>query len=267
MSEREYYKDKVAWITGASSGIGEALVKELSRLDARLIISSNRKDELERVKEECGINKQNIVVLPFDLAVPEEVEKAAITAPGIFGKIDFFFSNGGVSQRSLATETSIETDRQIMEINFFSGVIITKKLLPLMIEQGGGHIIAVSSITGKFGSPYRTAYSASKHAVQGFYESIFTEFHDKGIRITVVFPGRVKTNISLDAIGPWGKAHGKMDEGQEKGIPPEKCASDILKGVRKNKREILSGGRELLSVYIRRFFPGLFFRLILKTKI
>jgi short-subunit dehydrogenase len=265
MSFRDFYRNKVIWITGASSGIGEALVKQLSSWDARLIISSRRKSELERVKSECGNAGENIVILPFDLSDPAEVEKIAEEVPEIYGRIDLIFNNGGVSQRSLTTETSIEIDRKIMEINYFSGVIITKKLLPVMLSQGNGHIIAISSLTGKFGLPYRSAYSASKHALQGFYETLRTEFHDKGIKTTVVFPGRVRTNISVSAIAPGGKVYGKMDDGQAKGISPSKCAMDILMGVRKNKREIFSGGIEILGVYIKRFFPGIFFRLILKA--
>ncbi len=265
MSNKEYYKNKIVWITGGSSGIGEALVKNLASCGANLIISSNRKDELERVKKECGSDDEKIMILPIELSVPEEVEKTAEEALQVFGHIDFLFNNGGISQRSLAIETSIETDRKIMEINYFSGIIITKKLLPSMIEHGFGHIIATSSLTGKFGLPYRTAYAASKHALQGYYESIWMELHKNGIRTTVVFPGAVKTNISIEAIGPGGKAHGKMDDIQTHGISPEKCAMDILDGVRKNKREIFTGGRDLMGVHVKRFFPRLFFKLIVRT--
>ena len=265
MSTKSYYAGKVIWITGASSGIGEALVKKLSEWEVKLIISSRRKEEMERVKGECGARGATIHVLPFDLGNPDEVAGAAENAIKIHGRIDILINNGGVSQRSLASETSIDTDRSIMEVNFFSGVILTKKVLPGMIERGFGHIVAVSSLTGKFGLPYRSAYAASKHALQGYYETVWTELQHRGIRTTVVFPGRVKTNVSVNAFGPGGLPWGKMDEGQEKGISPEKCAIDILKGVSRNKREVLSGGSDLMGVYIKRFFPGLFYRLILKT--
>jgi dehydrogenase/reductase SDR family member 7B len=267
MSVEKYYKGKVIWITGASSGIGEALVKKLAKWDAKLIISSRRKEELERVKRECGLDEKKIAILTVDLSIPEQVEKTAEDALKIFGQIDILINNGGVSQRSLAIETTIETDRKIMEINYFSGVIITKKILPSMIARGDGHIVAVSSLFGKFGFPYRTAYSASKHALQGYFETVWIECHGQGIRTTVVFPGLVKTNISLEAIGPGGKRHGKMDKGQDKGISPEKCAVNILKGVSKNKREIFTGGNELIGIYIKRFLPGLFFKLIGRIKL
>jgi short-subunit dehydrogenase len=264
MSNKEFFKDKIIWVTGASSGIGEALTKRLVSWDAKLIISSNRTDELERVKNECGVQGDKIVILPVDLSIPSDVEKAADDAVKIHGHIDILFNNGGISQRSLATETSIETDRKIMEINYFSGIIITKKLLPSMIARGSGHIVTTSSLTGKFGLPYRSAYAASKHAIAGYYESVWMEFHNKGIRTTVVFPGPVKTNISYEAIGPDGKPFGKMDDLQTTGISPEKCVTDILNGVRKNQREIFTGKSELRAVWIKRFFPGMFFKMIVR---
>jgi dehydrogenase/reductase SDR family member 7B len=265
MATESYFNGKVIWVTGASSGIGEALVRKLAEWEVKLIISSRRIEELERVKKKCGAGDEKMKILPLDLSDPTMIEKAADEALNLLGRIDILFNNGGVSQRSLATETTIETDRKIMEVNYFSGVILTKKVLPGMIERGFGHIVAVSSLTGKFGLPYRSAYAASKHALQGYYETVWTELQHKGIRTTVVFPGRVKTNVSVNAFGPGGLPWGKMDEGQEKGISAEKCAMDILKGVSKNKREVLSGSSDLMGVYIKRFWPWLFYRLILKT--
>jgi len=163
-------------------------------------------------------------------------------------------------------ETDIDTDRKIMEINYFSGVILTKCIIPGMLTRGFGHIAAVSSVTGKFGFPLRSAYSASKHAMAGFYETLGIEYFDQGIRTTMIYPGRVRTNISIGALGPDGKPYQKMDPGQEKGIPAEDCAMDIVSGIAKNKREVNPGGREILMVYIRRFLPGLAFRLARKVK-
>ena len=134
-----------------------------------------------------------------------------------------------------------------------------------MLERGFGHIAAVSSVTGKFGFPLRSAYSASKHAMCGFYESLGAEYYDKGIRVTIIYPGRVKTNISLGALGPDGKPQNIMDHGQQYGIPVETCAMDIINGIRKNRRDVYSGGREVLMVYIKRFLPWLAYRLVRKV--
>jgi short-subunit dehydrogenase len=156
--------------------------------------------------------------------------------------------------------------RKIIHLHYFPGLIITKALLPGMITNHFGHIVVTSSISGKFGFPLRSAYAASKHALHGFYESLWTEYQDKGIRTTLVCPGRVKTNISMHALGPDGQSHGKMDEGQAGGIPPDLCALKILKAVSKNRREVLVGGRELLMPRIKQYSPGLFYRLVLKIK-
>jgi len=266
MNNQTFYSGKVVWITGASSGIGEALARRLGGWNTKLILSSNEPDELQRVKASLPLNADQVLVIPLDLGDPVSLTHAAATALGAFGRIDILINNGGISQRSLVMETSMETIRKIMEIDFFSGVILTKSVLPGMVARSEGYIVSVSSITGKFGFPLRSAYSAAKHAMVGFYESLGTEYYDQGIRTTLVFPGRVRTNISLGALGPDGKPQGVMDKGQESGITPERCALDILNGVRKNKSEVLSGGKELTMVYIKRFFPSLAFRLNRKIR-
>lgn len=259
---KEYYNGRIAWVTGASSGIGEALVKNLAKAGARVIMSSHEPEELERVKEEMGETEKEAFILAFDLSNSNEVEKAAEAVLNKFGKVDIFFSNGGVSTRSTAIEIPIELDRKVMEINYFSGVIITKKLLPVMIKEGFGHIIATSSISGKFGFPLRSAYAASKHALHGFYESVWTELHSKGIRTTIVCPGRVKTKISLHALDKDGKEYGKMSKGQAEGIDPETCALQIMRAASLNKREVLVGGKELLMPRLKQYFPRIFYKLV-----
>ena len=266
MSEKNFFKNKVVWITGASSGIGEALAIRLASLGADLILSSNEPAELDRVASFIGTLQLPVKKLPFDLGNPEECMSASAEVLREYGSVDFFFSNGGVSQRTTAIDTPVDIDRKIMEINYFSGVIISKVLLPAMVERKSGHIIATSSISGLFGFPLRSAYAASKHALHGFYESVWTELHDQGIRTTLICPGRVKTNISLHALGRDGKPHGKMDEGQAGGIPPDVCARKILRAVQKNKRMALVGGKELIMPRLKQYLPGIFYKLIVKIK-
>ncbi|MCF8379381.1 MAG: SDR family oxidoreductase [Bacteroidales bacterium] len=261
---KAYFEDKRIWITGASSGIGESLAKKLSALGARVIISSHEPHELERTKKEAGNTKHEIKIVSFDLSNAGEVGKAADTVLMNEGGIDILFNNGGISTRTTAMDTSLEIDRKIMEINYFAGLILSKKCLPGMIERGFGHIIATSSISGKFGFPLRSAYAASKHALHGFYESLWMENYEKGIRTTVVCPGRVKTNISMHALDKDGKAYGKMSAGQDGGISPDKCAGQILRAVKRNKREALVGGKELIMPKIKQYFPWLFYKLIIK---
>jgi dehydrogenase/reductase SDR family member 7B len=266
MSEKDYFRGKTAWITGGSSGIGEALAKRLALLGARVIISSNDLEGIEKSIATIQSLGANVLSLPFNLSDPAEVDAAADEFLDKYGSIDFLFNNGGVSQRTTAIETPLSTDRKIMEVNFFSGVILTKKLLPSMIKNGGGHIVATSSISGLFGFPLRSAYSASKHAMHGFYESVWTELHDKGIKTTLVCPGRVKTNISVNALGLDGNPHGKMDQGQAEGISPDECALQILKAVMKNRRQVLVGGKELLLARIKRLFPYVFYKIVTRIK-
>jgi len=266
MSNHQYFEDKIAWITGGSSGIGEAIAKELAVMCAKVIISSHEKEELLRVKNEITGVKYEPEILSFDLSDPESVEKAAGQLLAASKVPDFFFSNGGISQRATAIETDIDIDRRIMEINYFSGIIITKKILPAMVKKGGGHFVVTSSISGKFGFPLRSAYAASKHALHGFYESLWTEMWNQGIRTTIICPGRVKTNISLHALGKDGKKHAEMDAGQAGGISPEMAARRILSAVRQNKREAYVGGKEILMARIKQYLPALFYRVVRKIK-
>ena len=175
-------------------------------------------------------------------------------------------NNGGISQRGLAFETDFEVDRRVMEVNFFGAVNLTKRVLPIMLKQRNGNLSVTSSVVGKFGFQQRTAYSASKHAVQGFFESLRTEVEKEGLKISIIIPGRVKTNISLHALEADGSEHGKMDAGQEDGVPVEDAARQIAKKLLLGKREILIGGKEIKLVHIRRFFPSLFYKIVAKIK-
>jgi len=168
---------------------------------------------------------------------------------------------GGISQRALIKETPLWLDRKIMEINYFGTIALTKAVLPHMIAGGGGHIAATSSISGRFGFPLRSAYSASKQALHGFFETLLLEHGKDNIRVSVLIPGRVQTMISLHALTATGEAHGKMDRGLAGGVTPAKAAEQIIRGLRRNKREILVGSSELLMLKIRKYMPALFFRI------
>jgi dehydrogenase/reductase SDR family member 7B len=257
---------KVVWITGASSGIGEALVYEFAKLGAKVIASSNEASELERVKNNCGAMAGNISCAPFDLSDTSEINTLVANQLSIAGRIDYLLNIGGISQRATIEETPIWLDRKIMEINYFGTIALTKAVLPYMISQGSGHVLATSSISGRFGFPLRSAYSASKQALHGFFETLHIENSGKNIYASVIIPGRVRTKISLRALDAAGKEHGKMDEGQAKGVTPEQAARTIIRGIVRNKREILVGSSELAMLYIRRYLPSLFFRIAGKIK-
>jgi len=246
------------WITGASSGIGEACAYEYARRENKLILTSSSRERLEPVAEACRQKgAKDVLVLPADFNDLDGVTLLVRTAWDAFGGIDTLFCNAGISQRTSVEETSMDMVRQIMEINYFAPVALTKAILPLMLKAGGGHIAVTTSIAGVFGFPLRCAYSSSKHALYGFFETLQAEYYDKGIRVTIVCPGRVRTNISVNALDKGGEKHGTMDPGQDKGLPADKAAKKIVRAINNGQREVLIGRGELVMVYIKRFFPAL----------
>ncbi len=256
--------NKVIWITGASSGIGEALVHQCAKQNAIVILSARRGTELQRVLTEAKLNTNNSLILPFDLADTSDAKNYAELIISKFGKIDILINNGGQSQRSEAAETSTETERKLFEINYFSAVNLTKAVLPYMLKTGSGKIVVVSSIAGKFGFYLRSSYSAAKHALHGYFESLRLETEKKGLSVLVVCPGKIKTNVSINAASNDGNAHNQMDESHKDAMSAEECARRIITGILDNKEEIFIGGKELLIVKIKRFLPKLFGKLIRK---
>lgn len=257
------YKDKVIWITGASSGIGEALALEFAKQGARLILSARREDELKRVGALTKLPDLDLMILPFDLSNTSNASGLAAQVMNKFGRVDILINNGGQSQREEAVKTDEATERKLFEINYFSAVNLSKAVLPYMIRNKGGHIVVVSSIAGKFGFYLRSSYSAAKHALHGYFESLRLETEKKGIKVLIVCPGKVKTNISLNASTASG-AHGKMDESHENAMSAEECAKQIIGAISTNSEEILIGGKEIKAVTLRRFFPKWFGKIIRK---
>lgn len=251
--------NKVIWITGASSGIGEALVYAYSNAGAKLIISSRNRDELYRVKSACK-SPVNIHVLPVDLENTAILADKAAEAIRIYGYIDILINSGGISQRSLALETRLQTEQRLMNVNFWGTVALSKAVLPGMIAKGGGKIVCISSLVGKFGTRMRSAYSASKHALHGYFDSLRSEVFDKNIQITIVCPGFIKTNVSVNALTGNGAAQGTMDAGQASGMPADECAKQIVQAIQQNKEEVYIGGKEVKGIWFKRFFPLRFSR-------
>ena len=257
---------KVAWITGASSGIGESLVYAFVKRGATVLASSNDLPELERVKAACADKSPAVHCVPFDLSETSGIDKIVEQQINTAGRIDLLLNIGGISQRARIDETPLWLDRKIFEINYFGTIALTKAVLPYMIRQQSGHILATSSISGRFGFPLRSAYSASKQALHGFFETLYLENKKYNIRSSVIIPGRVRTAISYHALNAEGKEHGQLDDGLAKGISPALAAEIIIKGIIRNKREILVGGSELLLLYFRRYAPWLFFRIADKVR-
>ncbi|UCG27262.1 MAG: SDR family NAD(P)-dependent oxidoreductase [Bacteroidales bacterium] len=261
------FRNKIIWLTGGSSGIGEALVYAFLDRGATVIASSEDHEGLIRVRNTCREEvRERCHIVPFDLEISDEIHKTVEEQIGNFGRIDILLNIGGISQRSLIKETSFQIDRRIMEINYFGTIAFTKAVLPYMIKQGFGHIVATTSLVGTFGFPLRSAYSASKHALHGFFETLRSECRSENIQVTILIPGRVRTNISIHALTKEGLQHGQMDHGQASGISPDKAARQIIRAIMKKKKEALIGGKELVMFYIRKFFPGIFYQISSKMK-
>ncbi|WP_346860420.1 SDR family NAD(P)-dependent oxidoreductase [uncultured Draconibacterium sp.] len=253
------FSHKTIWITGATSGIGKAVALELSNQKVNLILSGRNEEALQKVVSLCEKNGSSALSVPFDLGDEKSVDEAARRVFSKQLKIDALYHFGGISQRSFVSETPVAVDRKIFEVNYFGTIALTKYVLPHMIKNGGGQIAVTSSIVGKFGFPYRSSYSASKQALHGFFESLRAENTKHNIVVSVIIPGRIKTNISVNAVNKDGKTHEKMDAGQDTGMSAEKCAAVICKKLKKEKKEILVGGKELIMVHIRRFLPRLYY--------
>ena len=260
-----YFKDKIVWITGASSGIGEATAFAFIEQGANVIASSSSIEKLETSKAKAP-KPELFHTIPLDLSKPDTIEPIAKQVIERFGRVDILINNAGISQRSLALDTPIINDRKVMEIDYFGTIILTKAVLPQMIKQGGGHLLCTSSIVGVFGFPLRSAYSAAKHALHGFFESLRLEYYKQNIKVGIIIGGRINTAISTNAITSDGSAYDKLDDGQKNGISPQKAAQQILRGIRKNKQEIRVGGKELLMVTLKRKFPRLHFWIAKRVK-
>lgn len=261
------FSDKTIWVTGASSGIGKALAIELAKQNAQLILSSRNKQDLEKVKMACK-DPNKVKVIPLDLEDYTNLQEATNTAISAFGKIDILVNNGGISQRSLVKDTDIEVDKRIMDINYLGNVALAKALLPHFIANKSGQFVITTSIVGKIGTPLRSSYAASKHALHGFYDSLRAEHFNDNIAVTLVCPGFVNTNISKNALTGDGSPQNKMDNATANGIQPDRFAKLMAKAVLRKKEEVyISGAKEKLGVYVKRWMPKVFSVMIRKMSV
>ncbi len=260
------FQGKCFWITGAASGMGKSLAVLMAAYKTRLILTDRDEPGLQETAALVSAAGSEAIVRKLDMSDMVQIRAVAHEILNMEKKVDGLFQFAGISQRSLVAETPEENERLIMEINYFGTIALAKAVLPAMIQNGGGLLSVTSSLVGKFGFPFRSSYSASKHALHGYFESLRAENVKNNIRVSILIPGRIQTNISKFALDKEGKEYGKMDPGQANGITAEKAARQILNGLKKEKKEIHVGGKELLMLQIRRFFPGLLYYLAGRIK-
>ncbi len=261
------FTNKTIWITGASSGIGKALALSLSKKEVKLILSARNSKQLEEVRLLCH-NPEQVKILAMDLAMWKNAAHWVKTALDLFGGIDILINNAGISQRSLVVETDLKVDERIFRVNYFGTVALTKALLPHFIKKKAGHIVVVTSVVGRVATPLRSSYSASKHALHGFFDSLRAEVYDDNISITLICPGFVNTNISKNALIGDGSEQGTLDTATANGLSPDYFAKKAVKAIQRKKQEVVIGGAlEVLAVYLKRFFPLILAKMLRKVNV
>ncbi|MCT4641788.1 MAG: SDR family oxidoreductase [Bacteriovoracaceae bacterium] len=254
---------KTVWITGASSGIGEALAIEYAKAGHRVIVSARSTEKLEKLKSKY---QQNIIVIPLDLSEYSDFKALVQEAIDRVGKVDILINNGGISQRSYAKDTSIDVLKKIFEVNVFGTIALTNEILPFMLKERAGSIVTISSLVGKFGTPLRSSYSASKHALHGYFDSLRAELPEQ-INVLMCCPGFVKTNVSVNALVGDGSVQGKMDNAQNNAMSAQDFAKKLISKIEAKKSEVYIGGKEVFGVYLKRYLPSIFEKIIRKAKV
>jgi len=257
---------KVVWITGASSGIGAALAKIYAERGAKLILSSRRAPDLEKVKSGCP-NPEKIKILLINLNDFDKADAVVQKAYDFFGRIDVLINNAGVSQRSLIADTQFDVFKKLIEIDYLGTVALSRALLPFFLKQGGGHYVVVSSVMGKYGSPFRSGYAAAKHALHGFFDVMRMEHQKDNIDVTMICPGFVSTPIAMNSLRGDGSVLGFDDLATRKGMKVEDFARKMVRSVEKKKWEVSFGGKERLGVYLKRLSNKLLHSIIIRSQV
>jgi dehydrogenase/reductase SDR family protein 7B len=254
------FAGQVVWITGASQGIGASLARAFAKEGARLVLTARSREDLEQVALSC--TPAQVAVLPADLSDLDALDALSARAIQAFGQVDVLVNNAGISQRGRAVHTDLSVLQRLMDLNFFAPIALTRAVLPAMLERGRGQIAVTSSVAGHVGTPLRSGYCASKHAIQGWFDSLRAELHGTGVGVTILSPGYIRTDISLRALAEDGSPHGKLGAGNAKGIHPDRCAARMVDAIAAGRREVFIGGWEIAAVYLKRWLPGLVARLI-----
>lgn len=252
--QKSFLKDQpVVWVTGASSGIGAEFARQLAQQGARLILSARREPNLQTLRATLP-SPESHLILPLDMSDISSFDEAMTLALKAFPKIDVLINNAGISHRDWAADTSLSVDRQVMEVNYFGPVALSKRLVRLWKNTNGGVLVFISSMTGKLGSQKRSAYSAAKHALLGFAESIRPEVYENNIAVVSVCPSFVRTNISQNALTAKGQTYDKADSEIENGMPVEDFVRTVIKRILRGDEEVvLARGMPFWGYLLKRF--------------
>ena len=259
-------KDKIIWITGASSGIGRSLALLMGQRGARVILSGRNQNRLKEVQQQMP-QPGRVALLPLDLGAPDTLPGVVRKALDFFGSIDILVNNAGISQRSLIMDTSMEVYEKMIRVNYLGTVALSKALLPHFIERKQGQFVVVTSLMGKFGSPLRSGYCGAKHALHGFFDVLRMEHEKDGVFVSMICPGFVQTDIARNALVGDGSSQGFQDQATKNGMDPDRFARKMLRAIEKRSWESYIGGREVAGIYLKRFFPKLLHRVVLRSPV
>lgn len=269
--KRQALQGKVIWITGASAGIGAALAEHMAAQGAQVVLSARRVDALESIQARCqsvSPRQINHLVVPLDVTDSLACDAAYWEILRQTGKVDWLINNAGVSQRSLVLDTSLDVDRRLMELDYFAAINLTRKVLPDMVKRKSGRVVFISSVAALVGTQYRAGYAAAKAALHLWANSLRAEVGDQGVKVNVIFPGFVSTDVSVNALTGDGSALGSMDDAQAHAMTPAQFAAQAVKGLIANKEYLVIGGRkERLAALVSRISPPLLYKMIRRSKV
>ncbi|MCB0510797.1 MAG: SDR family oxidoreductase [Bacteroidetes bacterium] len=261
---RNFYKDKVVVVTGSSSGIGREIVEQLANYGAKIVLCARNQEAMQEHVRRMNLADENYLILALDFSQAIDFNAVREKILSKFNQIDILINNAGIAQKSLVQETNEEVERRIMEVNYFANINFTKALLPHFIDRKKGQIVGISSILGEIGLPFVGPYCASKHALNGYYNSMRYDLEKLGVEVAIVSPGFIKTEITKKSLTGSGEIHDKDSLAQEKGMSAKDCAQGILKNISKKKRQSYVGGLETLMPKFAFLFPRLFHFLMRK---
>uniref|UniRef100_T1K731 Uncharacterized protein n=2 Tax=Tetranychus urticae TaxID=32264 RepID=T1K731_TETUR len=264
------FKNQVIFITGASSGLGEALTRVLHRFGAKLIIAARDIERLNELRDELveiypeGYRPTS---LKLDLTKIDDIRQITESAINIHGKIDIVINNAGIGYRGTIMSTDIKVYQNLMAVNYFGQIEVIKAITEHFLAVGKGTIVGIGSVQSQISIPYRSAYSASKHAFQAFMDCLRAELSSiqPDINVLAVNPGYIRTNLSLNALSSDGSLYNRVDETTASGMDPKTVADEISLAIYQKKKELfLSTFTHKLAIILRYLFPSLFFILMSK---
>lgn len=257
---KRYLNGKVVVITGASSGIGEAMAREYSKMGAKVVLGARREEELKRVADDITAAGGAVAYAACDVVSEEECKRLIDTAIDNFGGIDVLICNAGLSMRALFDECDLKVLHRLMDVNFWGTVNCTKYALP-WLQKSKGSLVGISSVAGIHGLPGRTGYSASKYAMTGFLDTIRVENLKKGLHVMTACPGFTASNVRFSALTADGTQQGETPRNEAKMMTPEQVAHIVARGIHRRKRLCLMEWEGRGTHLLKKFFPALVDRL------